>query len=117
MLKYEVLYDEYKEEKLARIRLTDDKWNGIIYHYDTVKILQDDDGTGNAILQFEYDVVEAPYDFNEEKIEPRDKEEFENLLGDILVEIITEASYENRADDTDESDLQRGLHKESSAVS
>jgi len=104
MLKYEVLYDEYKNEDLARVLLTDEKWNGIIYHYQTVKFLDGDED--DAVMQFEYDVVEAPPDFNVETLTPEDQKEFETMLGDILIEIIREAlESENRTNDTEQPDL------------
>ena len=109
MHKYEILHDEYKDEDLARIKLTSDKWDGIIYHYHTVQFVGEDDD--EAVLKFDYDIVESPIGMDVDSLTKKDHEEFETLLGDILVEIITEASNENRADDTDESDLQRGLHK------
>jgi len=104
MPKFEVLYDEYKDEAIARILLTDDKWNGIIYHYQTVSFVEKDEG--EAVLKFEYDIIEAPESLDVEKLIPEDQEEFEKLLGDILIEIITEATErENRTDNSDKSDL------------
>lgn len=104
MPKYEVLYDDYKKEDLARVLLTEEKWNGIIYHYQTVKFLEEE--KDEAIMQFEYDIVEAPSEFNVDKLTPEDQQEFENMLGDILVEIITEAlESENRTNDTEQPDL------------
>ena len=36
---YEVLFDEYPDEKLARIRLTSGVWQGILYNYHTIRFV------------------------------------------------------------------------------
>ena len=97
MQKYEVLHDEYKDEDLARIKLTSDKFDGIIYHYHTVQFVHEEDD--EAVLKFDYDIVESPIYINVDSLTKEDHEEFETLLGDILVEIITESVVdENRTD-------------------
>ena len=97
MQKYEVLHDEYKDEDLARIKLTSDKFDGIIYHYHTVQFVHEEDD--EAVLKFDYDIDESPIDINVDSLTKEDHEEFETLLGDILVEIITESVVdENRTD-------------------
>jgi len=97
MNKYEVLHDEYEDEDLARIKLTSDKWDGIIYHYHTVQFVHEEDD--EAILKFDYDIVESPIGLDVTSLTKEDHEDFETLLGDILVEIITEAAVdENRTD-------------------
>ena len=94
---YEVLHDEYKDEDLARIKLTSDKFDGFIYHYHTVQFVHEEDD--EAVLKFDYDIVESPIDINVDSLTKEDHEEFETLLGDILVEIITESVVdENRTD-------------------
>lgn len=103
---YEVLFDEYTDEKLARIKLTEGKYSGIIYHYNTVKFLEEDGD--DAILQFEYDVVSTPEGLDVDALTTEDKREFENLVGDILTDIISKTvegmeSNENRGNDTIES--------------
>ena len=40
-LQYDVLFDENVDEKIARIKLTDDKFGGIIYRYDVVSFKED----------------------------------------------------------------------------
>ena len=87
---YEVLHDEYKDEDLARIKLTSDKFDGIIYHYHTVQFVHEEDDEA---------VLKSPIDINVDSLTKEDHEEFETLLGDILVEIITESVVdENRTD-------------------
>ena len=101
---YEVLFDEYKDEKLARIKLTSGRWDGIIYNYHTIRFIEEE--KDQAVLRFEYDVVSTPEDMNVGALTKEDKLEFENHLGDILVSIIEEAATnETGTDNTKQSDL------------
>lgn len=103
-LEYEVLFGEYTDETLARIKLTSEEWNGIIYHYNTVNIREDGD---EAVLTFDYDIVETPGWINIDDLSEEDKTRFEKMIGDILVDIIEESiSYANRTSDPEQSDLQ-----------
>jgi hypothetical protein len=89
MPKYEILFDEYEDEDVAKIRLTEERFNGIVYNYRTVHI----EGQGEeAVLKYEYDI------------------------GDVLVNIIGEKINENGADDSNESNLRGKLHSASSAI-
>ena len=101
---YEVLFDEYPDEKLARIRLTSGVWQGILYNYHTIRFVKGDGD--NAVLKFEYDVIHTPKDLNIDDLTLEDKQEFENHLGDILVSIIEETtSNETGTDNTEQPDL------------
>ena len=87
---YEVLFDEYPDEKLARIRLTSGVWQGILYNYHTIRFVE---GEGDdAVLKFEYDVIHTPKDLNIDSLTIEDKQQFEDHLGDILVSIIEETT-------------------------
>jgi hypothetical protein len=101
---YEVLFDEYPDEKLARIRLTSGVWQGILYNYHTIRFVEGDGD--DAVLKFEYDVIHTPKDLNIDDLTLEDKQEFENHLGDILVSIIEETtSNETGTDNTEQPDL------------
>jgi hypothetical protein len=101
---YEVLFDEYPDEKLARIRLTSGVWHGILYNYHTIRFVEGDGD--DAVLKFEYDVIHTPKDLNIDDLTLEDKQEFENHLGDILVSIIEETtSNETGTDNTEQPDL------------
>ena len=103
-LQYDVLFDVNVDEKIARIKLTDDKFGGIIYRYDVVSFKED--RNDEATLKFDYEIIESPENVDVDALTEGDHSEFETTIGNILVEIITEAtSSENRADDTGKSDL------------
>jgi len=103
-LQYDVLFDENVDEKLARIKLTDDKFCGIVYRYDVVSFQESEND--EATLKFDYEILESPDNIDLDSLTEEDHSQFETTLGDVLVEIITEAtSSENRADDTGKSNL------------
>ena len=102
MLKFDILYDQYEDEKCARIRLTDKKWEGIIYHYETVSFREEED---EAVLKFDYEIDSAPENFDIDNLTLNDQADFESYIGDILVSIIEEKTDESGANDTKQSDL------------
>jgi hypothetical protein len=78
---YKILHEQYKNEELARIELTDEPWCDIIYHYNTVSL----DGTNEGVLKFDYDIDSGT-------IPDGRLIEFETVIGDILQKIIKENS-------------------------
>jgi len=64
------------------IRLTDDKYNDIIYKYEHVKLSQTENSDGRIPLKFTYTVIRNPNNKDTES------EEFRNLIGDILVDVM-----------------------------
>ena len=80
---YEVLFDEYPDEKLARIKLTSGQWNGTIYNYHTIRFLEEEND--DAVLKFEYDVIHTPEGLNVEALTEDDKKEFEDTRGEFYL--------------------------------
>ncbi len=86
------------------ISITDGPFAGIVFNFGVVKYVGDDDD-GNAIIQFDYDIIEDSYGFIEE-----DKANFELTLSNILSTIFEDSVKEqpdgtNRDSSTEESDL------------
>ena len=73
----------------ANICILESKYRGIIYNYGKVSVPDENylDAEGNLPLRFEYTIVETK-DVEEENL--RKDPDFKNLLGDILVDILTE---------------------------
>lgn len=70
---YELVLDENKDEHLpVSIRS-----HGVVFSISKVKIREDENN--DTILEYQYDILEGT---------PENKEEFENLIGDIIVDII-----------------------------
>ena len=84
--KYKVLYDEeYTDEETLKIELQDGKWTGVVYHYNVISIKEDKDQTE---LSFTYDIDSVPSHIDTDKLSPKDKQDFETLLGDIVIDIV-----------------------------
>ena len=73
----------------ANICILESKYRGIIYNYGKVSVPDENylDAEGNLPLRFEYTIIETK-DVEEEDL--RKDPDFKNLLGDILVDILTE---------------------------
>jgi hypothetical protein len=112
---YEFVDELYEEDATYPIRLTEDKYSGTIVRYGKVHMKELYEDEDEATLKFDYEFLENPH-----KITDHDPV-FNNYLGDILVNIIINTlngkNDENRNDDSEQSDSQRGLQSESSTVS
>ena len=83
--KYVILAGTHVDEPFARIRLLDEKWVGLEYHYTTVSFKMDD---GNPVLKMTYEIDSVPEDVDVNRLSEDDKADFTALLGDIAVDII-----------------------------
>ena len=89
-------YVEHKKTNVPAFQITEGKYEGTVWNYEKVKMpLYGDDGNiidfeevTQLILTFEYDVLYNPTD------EDLESDEFCNVIGDILLEVI-DASLEN----------------------
>ena len=89
-------YVEHKETNQPAFKVTEGKFEGAVWNYKNVKLpLHGDDGsmidleeTDQLVLTFEYDVLYNPTD------EDLGSDEFRNVIGDILLEVI-DASLEH----------------------
>ena len=90
--KYEILdVPDQEQGGTARVMICDGKFEAFVYRYGAIKIGEEEDRDGNGVLEFDYDLETAPEDYLVEDNEDTEKAEFENLIGDILVDIITKA--------------------------
>ena len=89
-------YVEHKKTNEPAFQITEGKYEGTVWNYKKVKMpLYGDDGNmidleeaKQLVLTFEYDVLYNPTD------EDLESDEFCNVIGDILLEVI-DASLEN----------------------
>ena len=81
------VYVTTKSQDQTCIGLTEKsgKYHGVVYKYGKVSFAKEEDENGNLPMQFQYDIV----DNNGIPREQFD-DEFFNLIGDILVEIMDE---------------------------
>jgi hypothetical protein len=92
-----------KDVNSVHIKLLTGEYAETVFKFGKVGI---EEKNNNAYLQFDFDVLSSPIKKVAKSLE------FRNYIGDLLVSIITskldiEEGYydENRADDTEESDL------------
>ena len=75
MLEYTYVHHPFSEEKQA-IKINNGEYEGIVFHYNQVSFYEKDD---TPHVKFDYDVLDG---------EDPNTEEFTNLLGDIVVDIL-----------------------------
>ena len=63
--------------------INDDDFAGVIYSYDKIQFNED---TGESLLQYDYDIVDAPKGKDAKVI--ADDDNFKDLIGQILVHVI-----------------------------
>ena len=79
------VYVESRSQDQTCIGIKGGKFAGVVYKYGKVSFGKEEDENGNLPLQFQYDIV----DNNGIPREQFD-EDFFNLIGDILVEVMEE---------------------------
>lgn len=91
-LNYRPILDAVVDPKeMVKIELLDEAYAGLIYSYGAVKVgdevdIPESDTPDPLHLSFVYDIHHTPENVNVDE----DIVKFETMLGDILVEIITE---------------------------
>jgi hypothetical protein len=78
MQDYELVENEKISDKIA-IKLIGGEFGGMIYLYGVVTITEEDPPK----LQFDFEVMKNP-----NKVKYKDSKDFEDVMGDILVELI-----------------------------
>ena len=79
------VYVESKSQDQTCIGIKEGKFAGVVYKYGRVAFGKEEDENGNLPLQFHYDIVDNNGIPREEF-----NDEFFNLIGDILVEVMDE---------------------------
>jgi hypothetical protein len=77
---YSLVENEKFPENIG-IQLTNGEFSGIIYIYGPVRFSKDEP----PILKFDYEVMQNP-----EKHKYKNNEDFDNIIGDILVNLLDE---------------------------
>ena len=103
MLEYTYVHHPLSEEKQA-IKINNGDYAGIVFHYNQVSFYEQDDVPH---VKFDYDILSKHEDPN--------TEEFTNLLGDIVVDIL-EREFKRSSEGVlvDESDYRKNDTKEPS---
>lgn len=75
--------DEYDDQTFIGLTPEAGRYQGVIYKYGRVGVAEEENPNGTLNFQFEYDIVDS----NGHKKEYF-RDDFKNLIGDILVDII-----------------------------
>jgi len=78
------------------IRLDSGKWKGLIYSYDKVSCIPDEDND-IATCKFTFNIEKKPEEYTLRELE--DNKELEKELGDILVDLLLESYDESATED------------------
>ena len=97
-IKDSYVFVESKSQDQTCIGIKGGKFAGVIYKYGKVS-LGEENTDGNLPLKFEFDILDN-------NLIPKEKfgEDWSNLIGDILVDIIDEQGKENDKSDDREND-------------
>jgi len=98
-------FEHPKIEKFVCIKINEGEFEGIVYHYENLKVdekLLDD---GGALLNFNYHIVESfiAEEMLTEEIKKRFEDTIAGILYDILLKQVGKIGNEDRADDSEES--------------
>ena len=80
-----------KEDNWASIVITAGRYSGIIYQYGRIALNDEEDAEGNLTLSFDYNIIDN-YGISNDEIH----NDFRNLLGDILVDILDDQLKEEK---------------------
>ena len=80
-----------KGEDWASIVITGGRYSGIIYQYGRVSLNEQEDAEGNLTLSFDYSIIDN-YGISNDEIH----DDFRNLLGDILVDVMDDQLKEQK---------------------
>ena len=64
------------------IKLTEEKYNGIIFKYGDVGFAKDEKPDGKLPMRFKYDIIMNPYE------KDTTSQEFIDYIGDLLIELL-----------------------------
>ena len=87
------------------IQIMQGPFSHVVIKYDNFKMLDKENSDESLDCNYSYDIVLAPADIGERKISDLEGEEFERLLGEIILELLQEQINDNeiRDNNTEES--------------
>ena len=92
------VYVESKSQDQTCIGIKGGKFAGVVYKYGKVSFAKEEDKNGNLPMQFQYDIVD-----NNGIPREQFNDEFFNLIGDILVEVMEEQTKDEPVNRKDSS--------------
>ena len=97
-------FDHPEVKDFICIKINEGEFEGIVYHYENLKV-GDDTDDGGALLNFNYHVVESfiAEEMLTEDIKGRFEDTIAGILYDILLKQVGKIGNEDRANDSEES--------------
>lgn len=97
-----------KVEKFVCIKINEGEFEGMVYHYENLKVGDEEDENGDAMLNFNYHVVESfmAEEMMTDSIKQRFEDTIAGILFDILLKQVGRIGNEDRTDDSEESSSQ-----------
>lgn len=108
------------------VLIKETKFSGLLYKYNEVSFVGDENKDVKMTLRFTYDVLDIPPSLEGNSLNEQEEIDFKNLLGDVLVHIIEQDfdRSEEEVDDgsrrvsyTEKSDTERVVYQKSNPVS
>ena len=108
------------------MKLEKGEFAGLVYKYGEIGISKKENKDGTLPVNFEYDIVFVPEELGKKEFVNEKKQEFENLLGNIMMEMIQEDldSKQERLedgttgdDDSEKFVVRRRIHTEGNPFS
>jgi len=105
---YEIIFDE-KNHSTAPVRILEGTFKDFVYKYGAIQVGDFNEDDSDVPLKYEYELLEAPESYAltlDPDHESEEQNQFEQLIGDVLYDIIVnsdtvkEATNGNRNDDS-----------------
>lgn len=107
---YDFVYGPEGDE--MHIRILEGDWADVVFRFGKVGFTEDEEGDENSplTLAFDYDIISLPSHLNEAKVDDEDYYEFENMLGDILVDIMENELEHKSQHEHGKSNTEASIH-------
>ena len=108
------------------IRLDKGEYTGLVYKYGEIGVSPKLNEDGTLPVNFEYDILFVPEDLRKKKFEDEKKQEFENFIGSIMMQMVQEDLDSNEEiidngetgdDNSEKFVVRRRIHTEGSPFS
>ena len=108
------------------IRLDQGEFAGLVYKYGDVGIAKEMNTDGTLPVNFEYDILFIPEDLRKKEFVDEKKQEFENFIGNIMMQMVQEDLDSNKErlkdgetgdDDSEKFVIRRRIHTEGNPFS
>lgn len=108
---YDFVYGPEGDE--MHIRILQGDWADVVFRYGKVGFTEAEEGAdpdAPLTLAFDYDIITLPPHLDEAEVEDEEYYEFENMLGDILVDIMENELEHKSKNEHGTTDTKASIH-------